>query len=257
MKFIRFEHQGAARYGRVVDDQVTALSAAPWDAGVDQEVLALADVKLLAPLAAPRIFGTGYNYDDHIAETNHDRPEYPVLFMKPSTALIGPEDPIHYPPDGTEVHYEGEMAVVIGKKARHLTLDTALDCVFGYTCANDVSDRTVQRRESAFGCLLVGKGMDSFCPLGPWIVPGLDPTDLTIETRVNGVVRQSGSTAKLVFPTRELLVYITQYITLLPGDVILTGTPSGIGPIAPGDRVEITVAGIGTLGNPVIAENLG
>ena len=177
-----------------------------------------------------------------------------MLFMKPSTAVIGPEAPIVYPHIGKEVHYEGELAVVIGRKARCVSQQEALDCVFGYTCANDVSERTIQFAEMKTGCLLIGKGFDTFCPLGPIIVTDLDPGSLELDTRVNSQERQHANTSDLLFTVDKLIAYISEAVTLLPGDVILTGTPSGVGPVTPGDLIEIEISGIGVLRNPVVAE---
>lgn len=212
------------------------------------------DVRLLAPLPAPRVFGVGLNYRSHAAEAGQAEPEFPMLFMKPSTTVIGPDEAIVYPPEARNTHFEGELAVVIGRKARRVEHDSALEHVFGYTCANDVSEREIQFAEMATGCLLVGKGFDTFCPLGPLIATGLDPTDLKLETRVNGKLRQSISTSDLLFSVADLVVYLSRSTTLLPGDVISTGTPAGVGPLMPGDVIEIEIEGIGTLRNPVVAE---
>ena len=211
-------------------------------------------VQLLAPVEPPRLFGIGLNYVTHIAETGSPTPPQPMLFMKPATTVVGPGQPIVYPEEGENVHFEGELAVVIGRHARRVSTAQALDVVLGYTCANDVSERKIQAAEMALGCLLIGKAFDTFCPLGPVIATDLDPTSLQLEARVNGELRQSSSTADLLFPVAELVSYLSQAITLLPGDVIITGTPSGVGPVTPGDRVEVSIEGIGTLDNPVVAE---
>jgi 2-keto-4-pentenoate hydratase/2-oxohepta-3-ene-1,7-dioic acid hydratase in catechol pathway len=211
-------------------------------------------VRLLCPLEPARIFGAGLNYVSHIEEMKLKRPTVPLLFMKPSTAVIGPDEPIVYPRDATDVHFEGEVAAVIGRRVRRIGEDEALDAVFGYTCANDVSERAVQRVEMNMGHLLIGKAYDSFCPLGPLIATGLDPRNLLLETRVNGAVRQSAKTSDLLFSVAQLVSYLSHAITLLPGDVILTGTPSGVGPIVPGDVVEVTVERVGRLRNRVVRE---
>ena len=174
--------------------------------------------------------------------------------MKPSTAVIGPEEPIIYPTQGEEVHYECELAVVIGKPARRVPKSQALDYVLGYTCGNDVSERTIQFAEMKTGCMLIGKGFDTFCPLGPCITTDLDPTNLDLSTRLNGEIRQDANTSDLIFPVADLVAYISEAFTLLPGDVIMTGTPEGIGPMSPGDTVEIEVEGVGTLRNSVVSE---
>jgi len=214
-------------------------------------------VRLLAPIEQPRVFGLGYNYVAHSKEVGKAVPQIPVLFMKPSTSVIGPDESIVYPDDGQNIHFEGELTVVIGKKARHVSAADALDHVLGYTCGNDVSDRVLQRRESEFGCLLAGKGYDTFAPMGPVIATGLDPSRLGIITRVNGAVRQNGTTADLLFSVPELIAYLSRYMTLLPGDMIMTGTPAGVGPIQVGDVIEVEIEGIGILRNNVVAENRG
>ena len=184
-------------------------------------------------------------------------PQIPVLFMKPSTSVIGPDESIVYPEDGENIHFEGELTVVIGKKARHVSAADALDHVLGYTCGNDVSDRVLQRRESEFGCLLAGKGYDTFAPMGPVVATGLDPSRLGIVTRVNGAVRQDGTTADLLFSVPAIVSYLSRYMTLLPGDMIMTGTPAGVGPIQVGDSIEVEIEGIGILRNDVVAEDRG
>ncbi|EIN02392.1 fumarylacetoacetate (FAA) hydrolase [Paraburkholderia hospita] len=177
-----------------------------------------------------------------------------MLFMKPSTTVIGHEESIVYPFDGENIHFEGELTVIIGKEARNVSESDALDYVFGYTCGNDVSDRILQRRESEFGCLLVGKGYDTFAPIGPVVETELDPSNLHLITRVNGEVRQNGNTADLVYGVPALIAYLSKYMTLLPGDHIMTGTPAGVGPIKPGDTIEVEIEGIGVLRNKVITQ---
>lgn len=214
----------------------------------------LADVALLAPVEMPRVFGVGLNYVAHIAEVGAKTPTIPLFFMKPSTSVVGPGAPIVYPREGQDVHFEAELAVVIGRRARRLSKAEALSAVLGYTCANDVSERVIQKAEMDQGALLVGKGFDSFNPLGPVIATGLDPSDLKVGARVNGETRQASTTADLLFGVADLVSYLSQAMTLLPGDVIITGTPSGVGPVKPGDVVEIEVEGVGVLSNPVVAE---
>ncbi len=243
-------------YGIVEGDVLKRLVGLPFD-GLDESGHRdpMAEVKLLAPVAQPRIFGLGYNYRAHSQESNKAVPEMPVLFMKPSTSAIGPEEAIVYPRHGEIVHYEGELTVVIGKSARCVPEEHALDHVLGYTCGNDVSDRVLQRKESAFGCLLAAKGYDTFAPIGPFITTGLDPSRQRIITRVNGIVRQDGNSRDLVFSVPYLVAYLSKYMTLLPGDLIMTGTPAGVGPIAVGDSVEVEIPGIGILRNPVVCED--
>jgi len=253
---VRYARDGATHYGVIAGDGTIArLAGSPFD-GLHRsgERDAISDVRVLAPVDRPRVFGLGYNYKAHSNEVGKPIPDLPVLFMKPSTAVIGPDEPIVYPVDGEIIHFEGELCVVIGKTARHVPESRALDYALGYTCGNDVSDRVLQRRESAFGCLFAGKGYDTFAPLGPAIVTGLDPSNLSIITRVNGEVRQHGNTADLLFSVPYLIAYLSRYLTLLPGDVIMTGTPAGVGPICVGDSIEIEIAPIGVLRNGVVKE---
>ena len=250
----RYALDGAVHYGVVDGDVLKRLARPPFE-GLEEtghrDPRSRATV--LAPVALPRIFGLGYNYRAHSAESHKAVPDIPVLFMKPSTSAIGPDEAIVYPPEAEIVHFEGELTVVIGTRGRHVPQERALEHVFGYTCGNDVSDRLVQRRESAFGCLLAGKGYDSFAPIGPYIATGIDPSDQRIITRVNGVVRQDGNSRDLVFSVPYLIAYISRFMTLLPGDLIMTGTPAGVGPLAVGDVVEVEIPGIGVLRNPVQA----
>lgn len=242
-------------YGLVEGDRLRRLAGLPYDGLKETRARdALAEARLLTPVEAPRIFGAAYNYREHAQETGKASPQAPVLFMKPSTAASGPGDAIVYPDDGEIVHYEGELVVMIGKRGRYIEERDALDHVFGLSCGNDVSDRIVQRRESAFGCLLAGKAYDGFAPMGPVIATGLDPAAQRILTRVNGETKQNGCTADLVFSVPYLIAYISRFMTLLPGDVIMTGTPAGVGPIRPGDVLEVEIPGIGVLRNPVVAE---
>lgn len=256
MKLARYQRGPEIHWGILHDDgTLERLARAPWHAiepvGVRDR---LADVRLLAPAEAPRIFGVGLNYILHAKEANMPLPTIPMLFMKPDTALCGPDDPIVYPREGERVDYECELAVVLKGGGRRIAEADAESIILGYTCANDVSERPIQRAEMKMGCLLVGKAFDTFCPVGPVIATGLDAGNLDIQTRLNGVVRQKSNTSDLIFPVPKLISYLSQSITLRAGDVIITGTPSGIGPMQPGDVVEIEVEGVGTLRNPVVAE---
>ena len=216
---------------------------------------AQADVRLLSPILPSKVVCVGKNYAEHVKEMNTgDAPKEPLLFLKPSTSVIGPEDLIRIPPGSTNVHHEAELAVVIGARgARHVSPEQVPASIFGYTIGNDVTERDMQRSD---GQWTRAKGFDSFCPLGPWIetdLPalGLDPADLAISCTVDGEPRQQGRTSQLLFDVPTLISYISDVMTLLPGDVVLTGTPSGVGPMQPGQRVEVTIEGLGTLGNPV------
>jgi len=257
MQIARYSLAGRVHHGILEGDRLRRLEGSPLEQLAEASARdALAEVTLLCPVERPRIFGAAYNYKAHTQESGKNEPTIPVLFMKPSTAATGHLQPIVYPEGGEIVHYEGELTVVIGKTARYVREQDALEYVFGYTCGNDVSDRVVQRRESSFGCLLAGKAYDTFAPMGPLITTGLDPAGLTVTTRLNGEVKQQGRTSDLVYPVPSLIAYLSRFITLLPGDVIMTGTPAGVGPIQAGDVVEVEIPGIGVLSNPVVAERL-
>ncbi len=218
---------------------------------------ALADVRLLSPVLPSKVVAIGKNYADHAAEMAGrtgatelpaEGPAEPLIFLKPSTSVIGTGDVIRLPAQSHEVHFEGELAVVIARPARDLPKERALDVVLGYTCANDVTARDLQHSD---GQWTRAKGFDSFCPLGPWIETVLDPSDLGLTTTVNGVLKQDGRTSALIHDVPTLIAYVTSVMTLLPGDVIITGTPAGVGPIADGDTVSVEIEGIGALSNRV------
>lgn len=209
----------------------------------------LSKVRLLPPVLPNKVVGIGRNYADHARELGNEVPDVPVAFFKPSTSVIGPGDAIAYPSFSQEVHYEAELAVVIGRMCREVPRERARDVILGYTCANDVTARDVQQREKQWAR---AKGFDSSCPLGPWVETDLDPSDLTIQCTVNGEQRQLGRTTDMVRSIEDLIVHISEAMTLLPGDVILTGTPAGVGPLNVGDEVAVTIEGIGTLTNRVI-----
>jgi 2-keto-4-pentenoate hydratase/2-oxohepta-3-ene-1,7-dioic acid hydratase in catechol pathway len=197
-----------------------------------------------------KVVAVGLNYRDHARELKMDIPGYPLIFMKPSTSVIGEGDPIVFPVQTQELHYEGELGIVIGKRARNVPAGKARDFIAGYTCANDVTARDLQRLD---GQWTRAKSFDTFCPLGPRIVSDMDPTALEIMTRVNGEVKQRSTTANMIFDVYDLVSFISGIMTLLPGDVIITGTPPGVGPLLPGDTVEVEIEGIGTLTNTVTA----
>ncbi len=209
----------------------------------------LADVRLLAPIVPSKVVAIGKNYAAHAREMGGEAPDEPVIFLKPSTSVIGPADAILRPAALSQrVDFEGELAVVIGKIARNLSPERAMDAVFGYTCANDVTARDLQAKDGQWAR---AKGFDTFCPLGPWIETELDPADLEITTTVNGEKRQNSRTSLLLHDVPALISYVTAVMTLLPGDVLLTGTPDGVGPLEPGDQVSVTIEDIGTLTNRV------
>jgi 2-keto-4-pentenoate hydratase/2-oxohepta-3-ene-1,7-dioic acid hydratase in catechol pathway len=263
-KIARFEHRNAMHYGLLKDDDTLDVIDGDvfgeWQASGEE--IALSDVKLLAPVDPPNIIAIGLNYTQHAHESGMEIPERPVIFLKATTALCGPEDDIVLPAVApNEVDYECELAIIIGRKAKHVSEDEAFDYVLGYTCSNDVSARDCQIRLDAQWAR--GKSFDTFAPLGPWIETELDPDSANIRTRLNGKVMQDSNTNDLIFSCRELVSYISHSMTLLPGTVIMTGTPSGVGfarqPavfLQPGDTVAIEVEGIGVLENTVAAEEV-
>ncbi len=209
---------------------------------------ALDDVRLLAPILATKVVCIGKNYAAHVKEFDGQIPEDPVIFIKPNTSIIGPQAPIRLPRSSSRVDFEGELAVVIGQPCRDVKAQRAADVILGYTVANDVTARDQQRHD---GQWTRGKGYDTFCPLGPWIETELDPRDLRVTTEVDGAVKQDSRTSLMLHDVGAIVEWISAVMTLLPGDVILTGTPEGVGPIADGQLVSVTVEGIGTLTNPV------
>jgi 2-keto-4-pentenoate hydratase/2-oxohepta-3-ene-1,7-dioic acid hydratase in catechol pathway len=212
------------------------------------------DIRLLAPVRPTKVVGVGLNYRDHARETNMPVPAEPVIFVKPATAVIGPGDTIALPPGAGRIDYEAELGVVIGRRARHVPRARALDYVLGYTCVNDVTAREMQARGVQWSHC---KGYDTFAPVGPSVAVGLDPSALAIEAWLNNERRQASNTRELIFPVDELVAYISSVMTLLPGDVISTGTPSGIGPLASGDVIAVRVEGVGELSNRVELERSG
>lgn len=209
----------------------------------------LADVRLLAPILATKVVCIGKNYAAHVAEMGGDQVEDPIIFMKPNTAIIGPNAPIMLPAGANPVHHEGELAAVIGRPCKDVSAARAAENILGYTIANDVTARDQQRKD---GQWTRGKGHDTFCPVGPWIVTDIDPSDLEIRTEVNDEVRQDSRTSMMIHDVGAIIEWISAVMTLLPGDLILTGTPEGVGPIEDGDTVSVTIEGIGTLTNPVV-----
>lgn len=219
--------------------------------GKTGRVFAANQVSLDPPCVPSKIVAVGVNYKDHADEMKHDLPGEPLLFMKATTSVIPDGEKIVCPDISRRVDYEAELAVVIGRKARRVSREEALDYVLGYTCLNDVTARDLQKKD---GQWIRAKSFDTFCPLGPCIVTDLDPSDLAVESFVNGEPRQASRTSNLIFGVPALIEYITRAMTLLPGDVIATGTPSGVGPVKPGDKVEVRLEGIGSLINPVVGE---
>jgi 2-keto-4-pentenoate hydratase/2-oxohepta-3-ene-1,7-dioic acid hydratase in catechol pathway len=207
---------------------------------------ALADVRLLSPVLPSKVVAVGRNYAAHAAKLGNDVPANPLIFMKPSTSVIGTGDFVRLPADSADVHYEGELAVVIGRPAKDVSAADALDVVLGYTCANDVTARDLQKTDGQWAR---AKGFDTFCPLGPAIETEFDVASATLETRLNGAVAQSAPLTDMIHSVADIIAYASAAFTLLPGDVILTGTPSGVGPFVAGDTIEVEISGLGTLRN--------
>jgi 2-keto-4-pentenoate hydratase/2-oxohepta-3-ene-1,7-dioic acid hydratase in catechol pathway len=252
VRIVRYRHDREVGFGIVEDDLVAAIGPHPFGPfRYTGERLALGEVRLLAPVLPSKVVAVGRNYADHARELGNEVPGEPIIFLKPSTAVIGQGDAIVRPGDVGRVDYEGELAVVVGHLARRLDPADAIQAVLGFTCANDVTARDLQTRDEQW---TRAKGFDTFCPLGPWIETDLDSSDLAIRTLVNGEPRQQSRTSLLERDVATLLAFITRVMTLLPGDVVLTGTPAGVGPLAPGDEVAVEVEGIGVLANPVVAE---
>jgi 2-keto-4-pentenoate hydratase/2-oxohepta-3-ene-1,7-dioic acid hydratase in catechol pathway len=254
VRIARFSHQDSIRFGIVDDTDLVVLSGDPMFAGYDTtgERVPISDAVLLAPvIPRSKIVCVGRNYRDHAAELGNDVPDAPLLFFKPNTSVIGPGDTIVLPPQSSRVDFEGELAAVIGRIAKNVPADKALEYVFGYTIANDVTARDLQQTDGQWAR---AKGFDTFCPLGPAIETDFDVDgDAVITTRVNGEVRQQGPISDMIFSLADVIAYASAAFTLLPGDVILTGTPAGVGPFAAGDTVEVEITGLGTLRNPARA----
>ena len=249
MRICRFRHAGQDRYGTIEGALVRPLSAAPWAGGLPEgKPVPLDEVRLLAPVEPSKVVCVGRNYRAHAKELGNEVPPTPLLFLKPSTAIVGPQDAIRCPEQSKEVHHEAELAVVIGRTLSRASAAEARLAVFGYACLNDVTARDIQREEKQF---TRAKGFDTFCPIGPVVETALDPMDLSVVCRVNGAERQRGTTRDMVVDPFALVAFISGVMTLLPGDVVATGTPEGVGAIQRGDWVEIEISGIGVLRNPV------
>ncbi|MGC0142172.1 MULTISPECIES: fumarylacetoacetate hydrolase family protein [unclassified Pseudactinotalea] len=252
MQIARFALGDDPRYGVVDDNDLVVLSGDPLYTPIDPtgQRVPIDSVRLLAPvIPRSKVVGIGRNYAEHAAELGNEVPQRPLVFLKPNTAVIGPDDPILLPSYSSEVHHEAELAVVISRICKDVPAERAGDVIFGYTVANDVTARDVQSEDKTW---TRGKMFDTSCPLGPVITMDLDVADLRVQARVDGELRQDGSTAQMVHKVPELIAYASSLFTLLPGDVLLTGTPAGVGPIEAGQRVEVEVEGIGTLANPVM-----
>jgi 2-keto-4-pentenoate hydratase/2-oxohepta-3-ene-1,7-dioic acid hydratase in catechol pathway len=251
VRLLRFRIADQIATGFVDGDTVRVLKGTFFQEPIPSgEEIPLDDVRLLSPVIPSKVVGVARNYPAHAEELGNPLPPEPMVFFKPATSVIGPGDTIQLPAGSEHVDHEGELAVVIGRLCRRVPEDEAAKYVLGYTCANDVTARDWQRSDGQWAR---AKGSDSFCPLGPWVETDVDPTDLEVTVRVNEELRQSGRTSQMVFPPAALIAFISRTITLLPGDVLLTGTPPGVGAMAPGDRVAVEVEGIGVLENGVEA----
>ncbi len=251
MRLVRFRYGDRIATGVLQDGTIRVLRGTFFEDPLPTgEEVPLDDVRLLAPVLPSKVVGVGKNYAAHAAEFGGEVPEEPLIFLKPSTSVSGPGDPIPLPPISRRVDYEGELVAVIGRIARNVRPEEAGRYILGYTCGNDLTLRDLQKKD---GQWTRAKGFDGSCPLGPWIETEFDPSDVRIETRVNGETKQFATTADMVFGVATLIEFVAEFMTLLPGDVILTGTPEGVGGLAPGDRVEVDIDGIGVLANPVEA----
>lgn len=255
MKICRYVRRNTSsapspRYGLIEGDHVVGMAGSPWEKwerGADS--LRLADVRLLAPVEPSKIVCVGRNYAAHAAELGNEAPKEPMIFLKPPSSIVGPGDPIVLTRFSRRVEHEGELALVISRRCAHLRdSDDSLSFLLGYTCLNEVTARDLQKSDVQF---TRAKGFDTFCPIGPHIETQLDPANALVETRVNGALRQSGNSSLMIYPVAYLVRWISRMMTLLPGDVIATGTPAGVGPLVAGDTVEVSIAGIGVLRNPV------
>ena len=249
-RLYRVESGGRVRYALERDGAWHELDGDPFGSYRPGAALNRAEVRLLAPVTPSKIVAVGLNYRDHAKEMGKPLPSEPLIFLKPSTAIIGPDAPIVVPPAAGRVDHEAELGIVIRRTARFVPAARAADYVLGLTCVNDVTDRDLQARDVQY---TRAKGFDTFAPVGPAVVVGLDGRALDVGSSVNGVRRQGSNTRELIFPIEQLVEFVTGVMTLLPGDVISTGTPSGVGPIVPGDRVVVQVEGIGELANDVVA----
>lgn len=252
MKYLRFsDNQNVIRYGVVKDSLIFAINGDIFEEFmVTDKSYPIESVRLLAPVIPSKVLCIGLNYIDHAKEFGKPLPEEPLLFIKPPSSVIGPEENIIYPPQTANLHYEAELAIVIGKEAKNVECRQAAKYIFGYTVANDITARDLQHQD---GQWTRAKGFDTFCPLGPWIETDIDdPGNLTVKLTLNGLTRQDSNTNNLVFDCFQLVEYLSGIMTLLPGDVILTGTPAGVGPMEAGDVVKAEIENIGALTNYVI-----
>ncbi|MEW6189039.1 MAG: fumarylacetoacetate hydrolase family protein [Actinomycetota bacterium] len=261
MKLVRFLYGHKVNFGILERDVIRSIFGTPFEARLPKgnsgqdpkftgEEYPIEEVKLLAPVEPSKVVAVGLNYVDHAKELNMPLPDEPILFLKPSTSVIGPDENIIYPRMSKRMDYEAELAVVIGGKVRYLSPEEAPEHILGFCCSNDVTARDLQSKDVQW---TRAKSFDTFTPIGPWIETEIDPSDLRIELLLNGEVRQSSSTSRMIFDVNHLVSFISQVMTLLPGDVIMTGTPPGVGSMQVGDVVEVRIEGIGVLRNKVTA----
>ena len=253
MKIVRYQDGSLVKYGVIEKETIREMEGDPFSHfHLTSRAKQIGEAKLLSPCLPSKIVALGLNYRDHAEEVKLPIPDKPLLFIKPSTSVIGPGEAILYPKMSKRVDYEAELAVVIGKVAKNVSEEKAADYILGYTCLNDVTARDLQPKD---GQWTLSKSFDTFSPIGPWIVTDMDPYQLEISSYLNGERRQHSNTKNLIFGPRQLLSFISWAMTLLPGDVIATGTPSGIGPMAIGDQIDVVIEGIGTLSNHVVKGN--
>ncbi|MGB9012112.1 MAG: fumarylacetoacetate hydrolase family protein [Aeromicrobium sp.] len=257
MRIARFAGEDDPQFGVIGSDNgvetIAHLKGDPLYAGIELtgQKTPLADVRLLAPvIPRSKVVGVGKNYAKHAAEMGGEVPTEPLIFLKPNTSVIGPGEPIFYPAQSSNVHFEGELAVVIGRICKDVSVEDAPRVIFGYTIGNDVTARDLQASDGQWAR---AKGFDTFCPIGPWIETDLDPSDVRITTVLGEETKQDENSSDMIFSVPEIIAYVTSFMTLLPGDVILTGTPSGVGPMEIGDSVSVTIEGLGTLTNQVVS----
>jgi 2-keto-4-pentenoate hydratase/2-oxohepta-3-ene-1,7-dioic acid hydratase in catechol pathway len=253
MKIVRYQDGSLVKYGVIEKETIREMEGDPFSHfHLTSKAKKVGEAKLLSPCLPSKIVALGLNYRDHAEEVKLPIPDKPLLFMKPSTSVIGPGEAILYPKMSKRVDYEAELAVVIGKVAKNVSEEKAADYILGYTCLNDVTARDLQPKD---GQWTLSKSFDTFSPIGPWIVTDMDPHQLEVSSYLNGERRQHSNTKNLIFGPRQLVSFISWVMTLLPGDVIATGTPSGIGPMAIGDQIDVVIEGIGTLSNHVVKGN--
>jgi 2-keto-4-pentenoate hydratase/2-oxohepta-3-ene-1,7-dioic acid hydratase in catechol pathway len=253
MQLIRYQHgKESPRFGWVNEDMVGPIDGSPLGEFRRLEAtLPIESVRLLSPVLPGKIICVGRNYIAHAKEHGSEVPEIPLLFFKPPSAVIGPGDVVLLPPQSQQVEHEAELVAVIGKRGRWIQPENAIEHVLGYTVGNDVTARDLQRRD---GQWTRGKGFDTFCPLGPWIETEFDPADAMVSCYVNGEMRQMASTRDMVFGVKQIVAFASTVMTLEPGDILMTGTPAGVGPLLDGDVVDVTIEGLGKLSNPVAAD---